>query len=135
LRGKMSMAFPGAPDARPFHDFDARSHEIADTAIASVKAATDEVLRATSMSLADVDWIVLHQPNGSLYQTFLDALRIDPKKTVNVVRDIGSVGSVSVPWCLDRLLRERPVEPGQRVLMASVGAGTTYGAILYEVGS
>jgi 3-oxoacyl-(acyl-carrier-protein) synthase III len=135
LRGKMAMAVPGTPDARPFHDFDARTHEIADTAIACVKSATDEVLRATGMALSDVDWIVLHQPNGSLYQTFLDALRIDPNKTVNVVRDIGSVGSASVPWCLDRLLRERPVSPGQRILMASVGAGTTYGAIIYEVGS
>jgi 3-oxoacyl-[acyl-carrier-protein] synthase III len=134
LRGKMSMALPGTPDARPFHDFDVRKRELGDTAIALLRAATDEVLGAARMSVNDLDWVVVHQPNGSLYEIMLDALGVAPTKTVNVVREIGSVGAASVPWCLDRLLRTRPVAPGHRVLMASIGAGTTYGAILYEVG-
>jgi 3-oxoacyl-[acyl-carrier-protein] synthase III len=79
--------------------------------------------------------VVLHQPNGQLLSVLIERLCIDPARTLNVVSEIGSVGAVSVPFGLDRLLRSRPVQPGERILMASVGAGTTYGAILYEVGT
>jgi len=126
---------PGTPGARPFHDFDARSRELAESAVACIGAAIEKVLAAAKLSLAEIDWVVVHQPNGALLQTLVDSLGIDPAKLVNIVREIGSVGSVSVPFCLDRLLRTRPVAPGQRILMASVGAGTAYGAVLYEIGA
>jgi len=135
LRGKMSMAWAGSPGARPYHDFDARSSELADSALACIGAAIDDVLQSAAISLSDVDWVVLHQPNGSLYALLLDELGIDRRRTVNVVRDIGSVGAASVPFALDRLLRGATVTAGQRILMASVGAGTAYGAILYQVPS
>jgi 3-oxoacyl-[acyl-carrier-protein] synthase III len=34
---------------------------------------------------------------------------------------------------LDRLLRTRPVRPGDRILMIGVGSGLSYGAALYRV--
>ena len=134
LRGKMQMALPGTPGARGFHDFDARSRELAESAVSCMQAAIDDVLKRGRVSLQQVEWVVLHQPNGSLFALLLERLGIDPARTVNVVREIGSVGSASVPFALDRLLRSRNVRPGERILMASVGAGTAYGAILYEAG-
>ena len=133
LRGKMTMALPGTPGARPYHDFDARSRELLDSALASIGAAVNEVLARAALPLSAVDWFVLHQPNGSMYARLVEALGIDFSRTVNVVRDLGSLGCASVPTGLDRLFRTRPVESGQRILLASVGAGTAYGAALYEV--
>jgi 3-oxoacyl-(acyl-carrier-protein) synthase III len=135
LRGKMAMALPGTPGQRPFHDFDARSQQLAESAVACIGAAIDRVLGLSGLSMGEVDWIVLHQPNGAMLDQIVDRLGIDPTRTLNVVRDIGSVGAASVPSGLDRLLRDQPVRTGQRILMASVGAGTAYGAILYEVGA
>ena len=135
LRGKMRMGLPGTPGERPFHDFDARSHELADSAVACMGAAIDRVLAQSDLSIGEIDWMVLHQPNGSLYGQVVESLGIDPSRTMNVVRDTGSVGAASVPTVLDRLFRERPVRVGHRILMASVGAGTAYGAILYEAGT
>jgi 3-oxoacyl-[acyl-carrier-protein] synthase-3 len=135
LRGKMTMSHPGLPGYRPFHDFDARSQELAESAVACMGAAIDRVLLESRLSMSQIDWMVLHQPNGSLLAHIVDRLGIDPDRTLNVVRDTGSVGSASVPTVLDRLFRERKVRPGQRILMASVGAGTAYGAILYEAGA
>jgi 3-oxoacyl-[acyl-carrier-protein] synthase III len=63
------------------------------------------------------------------------ALGLDPARIVRVVEEIGSVGSASVPVSLDRLLRTRPVRPGDRILMVGVGAGVAHGAILYRVGT
>jgi 3-oxoacyl-(acyl-carrier-protein) synthase III len=135
LRGKMTMGLPGTPGQRPFHDFDARSQELAESAVACMGAAIDRVLSQSGLSMGEIDWMVLHQPNGSLFAQVVERLGIDPDRTLNVVRDTGSVGSASVPTILDRLFRERTIRAGQRILMASVGAGTAYGAILYEAGA
>jgi 3-oxoacyl-[acyl-carrier-protein] synthase III len=51
-----------------------------------------------------------------------------------MVRDVGSVASVSIPYSLDLLLRTRDVRPGDRILMVGVGAGVSQGALLYQVG-
>ena len=133
LRGKMSMSLPGTAGARPFHDFDARNRELTESALHCFRASTGAVLAAAGLGLAEVDWVVFHQPNGNLLRALLQALEVPAEKTVSVVEEIGSVGSASVPSALDRLLRTRPVRSGQRILMASVGAGTAYGALLYQV--
>jgi 3-oxoacyl-[acyl-carrier-protein] synthase-3 len=134
LRGKMTMALPGTPGARPYHDFDVRSRELTDSAHESIKASIDHVLSAAALSLGQIDWVLIHQPNGAFFHALVARLGVDPARTVPVVRDVGSVGAASVPTSLDRLMRTRAVAPGQRILLASVGAGTAHGALLYQVG-
>ena len=134
LRGQMCMphARPGAP---AHHDFGARNQDLKASALASIRHAVSRVLSETGLAISDVDWFLPHQPNGGLFDLLVRSLEIDPARTVPVVREIGSVGSAAVPTSLDRLLRTRDVAPGAHVLMASVGAGTAYGAILYRVAS
>ncbi len=133
LRGKMSMSLPGTPGARAFHDFDARSKELTDSAVAAFRHTTGVVLQQAGLTMADVDWVVFHQPNGPLHRQLLQALDVPEARTVSVVERLGSVGSASVPSALDQLLRTRDVRLGQRLLLASVGAGTAMGAILFEM--
>ena len=133
LRGRMTMAQPGTPDARPYHDFDARSRELAETAKACFQRGIDAVLSVAGLGLPDVDWVLFHQPNAELYRILLDSFHVDPARVVPIIADVGSIGAASVPTSLDRLMRTRDVRPGQHILMASVGAGTAYGAILYQV--
>jgi len=134
LRGKMTMAIPGAAGARPYHDFDARTRDLTESAFTCIGKSINQVLATAELSLEQIDWVLVHQPNGSLFQELIRALRISPEKTVPIVREVGSIGSASVPTSLDRLMRTRPIQKGHRILMASVGAGTSYGAIVYEVG-
>ena len=77
----------------------------------------------------------LHQPNGSLLETVTNALGLDRSRMTNVVREVGSVGAASIPIGLDRILRSGRVGRGDRVLMAGVGAGASYGAVLVRVGA
>jgi 3-oxoacyl-[acyl-carrier-protein] synthase III len=93
------------------------------------------VLGAAGVALADVEWLVLHQPNGSLLDTVTNALGLDRGRMTNVVREVGSVGAASIPIGLDRILRSGRVAPGHRILMAGVGAGASYGAVLVRVGT
>ncbi|XXX71706.1 3-oxoacyl-[acyl-carrier-protein] synthase III C-terminal domain-containing protein [Sorangium sp. So ce134] len=133
LRDKVTMAHPGRTGARPFIDFAASYDELTESALAAVAASTRRVLDDAGLSLDEIEWFVPHQPNGRMLERILKALRVPADRAVPVVDEIGSVAAASVPVSLDRLLRTRAVRPGDRILMAAVGAGTAHGAALYRV--
>ena len=87
------------------------------------------------MQLDEVEWIVPHQPNGSMLKTVIDTLGLKRERVVPSCDEIGSLASASIGVCLDRLMRTRPVRPGDRILLIGVGAGLSCGSTLYRVGS
>lgn len=101
-----------------------------DALVRAARAAMDEA----GVALRDVEWVLTHQPNGSMLEAILQALGVSPERSVRVVDTVGSVGSASLGTSLDRLLRTRPVKPGHRILLVGVGAGVAHGAVLYQVG-
>jgi 3-oxoacyl-(acyl-carrier-protein) synthase III len=115
--------------------FYAANEAITNRAIELVRLRTEEVLSEAGLSLDDVEWILPHQPNGALLQAILEVLGVDDDRVQRVVQDVGSVGAASIPISLDRLRRSGRLETGDRILMVSVGAGLSSGAILLEVGT
>src|SRR5262249_44975148 len=78
--------------------------------------------------------IVLPQGNGVMLDFMVATLGLDPGRVIRVVDEVGGATSACIPLCVDRLLRTRPVRPGDRILMAGIGGGVSYGATLYRVG-
>lgn len=107
---------------------------IAKVAIQGVVDAVQQTLSEAGLTLDDIDWVVPHQPNGRMLQAMAQLIGIDPQKVVPVVGEIGSVGAASAPFGLDRLMRTRQVRPGANLLLCAVGAGMSYGAMVYRVG-
>lgn len=108
--------------------------DIAEIAMSALRRGLDGLLERAGVRLAEIEWVVVHQPNGAMFDAILDDLGIDPARTVRVVDEIGSVAAVAIPFSLDRLRRTRPVRAGDRILMLGVGGGISYGATLYRVG-
>jgi 3-oxoacyl-[acyl-carrier-protein] synthase III len=133
LRGRMNMPLPGTPGARSYHDFDARNHELGESAMVCIGKSVKDALATAQLGIHDMDWVLLHQPNLTLFNALIDMLGVDPARTVPIVREVGSLGAASVAMSLDRLMRTRDVKSGERILFASVGAGTAHGALIYEV--
>ena len=115
--------------------FTAPSAQMGKEAIAAVRRSTDAVLAEAGLALADLEWILPHQPNGPLLEAIIGALGLARERVVPVVHETGSVGAASIPLSLDCLLRTRDVRPGDRILMVGVGGGLSSGAILYRVGA
>lgn len=122
------------PEARALLRFHEPNKRIAKVAIQGVADAVQQVLSQTGLSLDDIAWVVPHQPNGRMLQGMLKVLGVPAEKLVPVVNDIGSVGAASAAYGLDRLMRTRDVKPGDRILLCAVGAGMSYGAMVYRVG-
>lgn len=110
------------------------SKEMTRVALDAVLTATRAALAQANVSLRDVEWVLPHQPNGSMLDTMLQVLEVPPERSVRVVHRTGSIGSASLGMSLDTLLRSGRVKPGDRVLLVGVGAGVSYGAVLYRVG-
>ena len=68
-----------------------------------------------------------------MLETIIERLGADASQTIPVVEEVGSVGAASVGLSLDRLLRSQALAPGDLILLAAVGSGISYGAMLYEV--
>jgi 3-oxoacyl-[acyl-carrier-protein] synthase-3 len=112
---------------------DIPSREMGPIVVRALRESADAVLAPSGETIEDVDWVLPHQPNGIMLDMIVSALGIPREKIVPVVHEIGSVVAASIPASLDRLLRSRPVRPGDRILMIGVGSGLSYGAALYRV--
>jgi 3-oxoacyl-[acyl-carrier-protein] synthase III len=134
IRGEVGLDHPGLTGRRETIRFGAPNAAFSEIAVRVARRAVDAVVEEAGVALDAIEWIVPHQPNGSLLASILEALALDPGRVVPIVHDVGSVGAASIPIGLDRLLRTRPVRAGDRILMLGIGAGAAYGAILYQVG-
>ena len=135
LRRDVTMQHPGLSSPPTFLQFDATYEKLTSVAVDALAKSSNAALAAAGLDFHDVEWFLPHQPNGRMLEKILAIMNVPLERTVTVVEEIGSVGSASIPVSLDRLMRSGKVRPGDRILMAAVGAGTGYGAILFQAGT
>ncbi len=119
-------------DEHAWISFGAPHKDMATLALAALRKGVETVLARAGRTLDEVDWVLPHQPNGSMLDAILADLGVPPERTLNVVRTIGSAGAVAIPHSLDVLRRSGQLLPGQLVLLVGVGVGVSYGAVLYQ---
>jgi 3-oxoacyl-[acyl-carrier-protein] synthase III len=127
------IAHPLLTRKMEYIQFAVGNREMVRIAVDALRRSAEAVLQQCGETMASVDWVLPHQPNGAMLDLVINLLGVDPAKVVRVVHEIGSVVSASIPSSLDRLFRTRPVKPGDRILMIGVGSGLAYGAVLYRV--
>lgn len=114
--------------------FGVSNQTIARGAIEYLVRATRTALEAAHLHLDQIDCVLPHQPNGRMFDIILSALKIDPARTHKVVDQIGSCGAASIPFSLDCMARAGRIPAGASLLMLSIGAGASYGAMVLRVG-
>lgn len=134
LRGSVGMGHSGRTGQPETIRFGRSYTDIKQIALDGLSRSAARVFAATGLSFDDVDWVVPHQPNGAMLAMIIEHFGIPSERVVPVVHDIGSVGSASLAFGLDRLLHQRDVKAGDLVLLIGVGAGLSYGAMLYRAG-
>jgi len=133
-RDAVTLPFSAHTRQREAVRFGLSARELTGRAVDNVVRTCSAVTEQAGVSIDDVDWVLLHQANGSIMDAFLKALDIPESRSIRVVRELGSLGAAGVAVALDRLLRTRPVKEGDLVLIASVGAGAARGAVLFRMG-
>ena len=101
----------------------------------AVKVLADvanEVLAASGMTAAQVDWLIPHQANVRILQATAKRLHIPAEKCIVTVAEHGNTSAASIPLALDEGVRSGRIQRGQHLLLEGVGGGFTWGATLLK---
>jgi 3-oxoacyl-[acyl-carrier-protein] synthase III len=77
---------------------------------------------------------VSHQANRRIIQAATEKLGVDPSKVIINIERFGNTTAATIPLALNDALASGRLKKGQLVLLASVGAGFTVGAVLLRWG-
>ena len=88
------------------------------------------MLERNGFEPGDIDLFVSHQANRRIIMAAAEQLGLpDEKVMVNIDR-YGNTTAATIPLALEDGLAQRRLKKGDLVLLASVGAGFTVGAVL-----
>lgn len=96
---------------------------------ASVYRFATEKMAEAAMAVAggeQIDWLVLHQANSRIIDTVRRRLGVEKEKTLYTVAEHGNTSAASIPLALADAAGQ--FKEGDRLLLAAVGGGFTWGA-------
>ena len=104
-------------------------------AVRNTEEASRRLLERNGLTPADVDLFVSHQANRRIIQSATEKLGIPSEKVIINIEEYGNTTAGTIPLALDDAVRQGRLKHGDLVVMASVGAGFTVGAVLMRWGT
>ena len=141
--GGPSLCMPAGGSRQPasHETIDQRLHYVKQDGQAVFKFAvrkTEEicqrVLQKYGVDPSEVDLFVSHQANRRIIQAAADRLGFPECKVVINLERFGNTTGATIPLALADAVRQGRLKKGNLVLLASVGAGFTVGAVLLRWG-
>jgi 3-oxoacyl-[acyl-carrier-protein] synthase-3 len=109
-------------------------HETFQTAVKRLAESTVAAIARAGWELEDVDHFVYHQANARILRAVGERLELPEEKVADYIGDAGNTSAASIPLTLGLLREDGRLHYGQRVLVAAIGAGFTWGAGTIEWG-
>jgi 3-oxoacyl-[acyl-carrier-protein] synthase-3 len=103
-------------------------------AVRKTEEISRRILDRNGLTAADIDLFVSHQANRRIIQSATEKLGVDPAKVVINIERFGNTTAATIPLALNDAIASGRLKKGQLVLLASVGAGFTVGAVLLRWG-
>ncbi len=103
-------------------------------AVRNTEDACRRLLERNGVTPNDVDLFVSHQANRRIISSAADKLGLAPEKVVINIEKFGNTTAGTIPLALNDAILDGRLKKGDLVLLASVGAGFTVGAILLRWG-
>lgn len=104
--------------------------EVFKHAVCSMTEACKSLLARNGLRPEDIDLFVPHQANLRIIEAVGQRLGIPAEKTHLYIEHCGNTSGASIPLALEDAARHKRLHPGDRILLASFGAGFTWGAAL-----
>jgi 3-oxoacyl-[acyl-carrier-protein] synthase III len=103
-------------------------------AVRKTEEISRRILERNGLTAADIDLFVSHQANRRIILSATEKLGVDPAKVVINIERFGNTTAATIPLALNDAIASGRLKKGQLVLLASVGAGFTVGAVLLRWG-
>jgi 3-oxoacyl-[acyl-carrier-protein] synthase-3 len=141
--GGDALCMPGGGSLRPasHETVDQRLHYVKQDgqtvfkfAVRNTEEACRRLLQRNNIEANDIDLFVSHQANRRIITSAADRLGLAPEKVIINIEKYGNTTAGTIPLALADAICEGRLKKGDLVLLASVGAGFTVGAILLRWG-
>jgi 3-oxoacyl-[acyl-carrier-protein] synthase-3 len=109
-------------------------HSTYQVAVKRLSEATVSAVARSGLELDDIDLFVYHQANGRIIKAVGDRLDLEPSRVADYVAHMANTSAASIPLTLSLLREDGRLRYGQKVLIAAIGAGFTWGAGVIEWG-
>ncbi len=104
-------------------------------AVRRLPEVTAEVLKKADLPLSAVDLFIPHQANMRINQAFAKAMELPDEKVYHNIQRYGNTTAASIPLAFDEALEKGIIGPGNTIMFLGLGAGVTWGAVLYRIPS
>ena len=141
--GGDALFMPAGGSRRPpsHETIDERMHYVKQDGARVFKFAvrkTEEIARRildrNHLKPTDLDLFISHQANKRIIESAVEKLGIGPDKTLVNIERFGNTTAATIPLALNDAVASGRLKKGDLVLLASVGAGFTVGAVLLRWG-
>jgi 3-oxoacyl-[acyl-carrier-protein] synthase-3 len=109
-------------------------HQDGQTVFKFAVRKTEEICRRlldrNGLTPKDIDLLVSHQANRRIIQLASEKLGVDPSRVVINIERFGNTTAATIPLALNDARADGRLKPGDLVMLTSVGAGFTVGAVL-----
>jgi 3-oxoacyl-[acyl-carrier-protein] synthase-3 len=141
--GGQALKMPGGGSRHPasHQTIDQRLHYVKQDgqavfrfAVRNTEEACRRLLDRNHVSPDDIDLFVSHQANRRIIFAAAEKLGVPEKKVVINIEQYGNTTAATIPLALNTAVEDKRLKKGDLVLMVSVGAGFTVGAMLLRWG-
>jgi 3-oxoacyl-[acyl-carrier-protein] synthase-3 len=109
-------------------------HTVFKFAVRKTEEISRRLLERNGLTPDDLDLFISHQANRRIIQSATERLGVPPDKVVINIERFGNTTAATIPLALDDAVCSGRLKKGNLVLLASVGAGFTVGAVLVRWG-
>lgn len=101
-------------------------------AVIGMADVSAEILKRNNLTGADVDWLAPHQANLRIIDATAERMGLDKSKVMINIDKYGNTTAATVPLCLSEWWHAGKLKRGQTLVIATFGAGYTWGAALVK---
>jgi len=98
-------------------------------AVVGMADVTLNIMARNNLKSEDIAWLVPHQANLRIISATAERMGIDPKQVMINIEKYGNTTSGTIPICISEWNEAGKLKKGDNVILASFGAGFTWGAI------
>jgi 3-oxoacyl-[acyl-carrier-protein] synthase III len=117
-----------------FHPITMNGQEVYRFAVKKVPEVIEKALFRASMSIEQIDWLLLHQANQRILDAVAERLGIPNHKVISNMAKYGNTSAASIPLALDETVRAGKIHAGDVIAASGFGAGLTWGAAIFQWG-
>jgi len=101
-------------------------------AIDMMTSSARQALAKAHVNLAQITRFIPHQANQRMMDKVCKRLGLDRGLLASTIGEHGNSSAATIPFTLSSSAAERPLTPGETLLMTAAGAGLTGGAVVWR---